>query len=69
MKRVLPVWCKEMKKALIDKDMTVTQLSEEIHVNRTMVSCVLSGRTVSPEVAEIISKHLGVKIPYTYTVN
>ena len=32
MKRKLSPWCKEAKKALIDRDMTVTELSNEVGI-------------------------------------
>ena len=37
MKRKLSPWCKEVKKALIDRDMTVTELSNEVGMCRNYV--------------------------------
>ena len=44
MKRKLSPWCKEAKKALIDRDMTVTELSNEVGMCRNYVTTTL-GKT------------------------
>ena len=30
MKRILPTWCKEVKKSMIDDDINVTELAERV---------------------------------------
>lgn len=64
MKRKLSPWCKEAKKALIDRDLSVTDLSTAIGVGRTYVSGVLNGRLLVPEVADKISKELELNVNY-----
>ena len=44
MKRILPKWCKDAKKAMIDKDMSVDDLAKETGRTRVYISAVLNGR-------------------------
>jgi len=65
MKRKLPEWCVEAKIAMLRQDnMSVTDLAKEIGVHRSYVSGVLNGRINAPEIAQKISKHLGLTISY-----
>lgn len=64
MKRTLPRWCKEVKKAMIDNDLTVTELAERIGLCRPYVSGVVNGRMYAPEIAKMISKDLNITVPY-----
>jgi hypothetical protein len=64
MKRPLTPWCKEVKKALIDKDLNVTELSDLVGANCPYVSGVVNGRMVLPDLAEKIAKQLDIKVPY-----
>lgn len=60
----LSQWGKDVRKAVIDRDMTVSQLAEKIGYSQTTVSAVISGRysTASYQtVAEKINKFLGTK--------
>lgn len=68
MKRILPPWSKAVKKALIDKDMNVTELSEDLGFAREYVSRVVNGTVYAPEIADRISKHLGVKTKYGHNI-
>lgn len=68
MKRVLPPWCKEAKKALVDKDMNVSELSEEIGLSRVYVSGVVNGRVFAPEIAARIGKALELDVEYTQNI-
>lgn len=68
MKRVLPLWCKEAKKALVDKDMNVSELSEEIGLSRVYVSGVVNGRVYAPEIAARIGKALELNVEYTQNI-
>lgn len=64
-KKILPRWCKEVQKALIEKDMTVTDLANNIHTARTYVSQIVNGSVNAPQIAKLISKELGLDdIPY-----
>lgn len=68
MKRVLPPWCKEAKKALVDRDMNVSELSEEIGLSRVYVSGVVNGRVYAPETAARIGKALELNVEYTQNI-
>lgn len=63
-RKSLPLWCKEAKKALIDNDMSVTDLSKEVGLCREYVSSVVNGRTYAPEIADKIGKALNLQINY-----
>ena len=64
-KKILPRWCKEVQKTLIEKDMTVTDLANNIHTARTYVSQIVNGSVKAPQIAKLISKELGLDdIPY-----
>ena len=60
MKRKLSPWCKEVKKTLIDRDMTVTDLCDQVGMCRNYVS-----RTINGALAETISKALDINTEYT----
>ncbi len=66
MKRKLSPWCKDVKKKLIDLDMSVTELAEEAGISRPYTSGIINGRTIAPELAVRIGKAIGV--PYTENV-
>ena len=60
MKRKLSPWCKEVKKTLIDRDMSVTELCGEVGMTTT-----INGRMYAPALAEKISKALDIDTEYT----
>lgn len=53
MKRILPTWCKEVKKSMIDDDINVTELAERVGFSRNYVSGVVNGRVYAPEIAKV----------------
>ncbi len=56
-------WEKDVKKALIERDMTVSQLAAEIGFSRTYVSCVINGiynSNSSHSVKQKICEYLGI---------
>lgn len=61
---IITPWCREAKKAMIDQDLNVTQLTAKVGFNRTYVSGVINGRIIQPKVAEAISKCLNLETPY-----
>lgn len=63
-KRALPQWCKEAKKALIDRDMDVTDLAVQISFSREYVSRVVNGSVYAPEIAARVSKALNLEVEY-----
>lgn len=56
-----PDWGKAVKKALIDVDMTITDLADRLELSRTHVSAVINGRENSPSVSTAISNFLGIE--------
>lgn len=56
------------KKTLIDKDMSVTDLFEDIEITREYVSRVVNRTIYAPEIAERISKHLVIKTKYGHNI-
>lgn len=65
MKRKLSPWCKEVKKTLIDRDMSVTELCGEVGMCRNYVTTTINGRIYAPALAEKISKALDIDTEYT----
>lgn len=53
-----PAWGKEVKKALIDKDINITTLAKKIGYSRGNVSGVINGRVACPVVFDKINKYL-----------
>ena len=69
MKRILPKWCKDAKKAMIDKDMSVEELAQLTGRTRVYISAVLNGRqSAQPEMQEI-SDILNIKMDTTRYTN
>lgn len=64
MKRILPTWCKEVKKSMIDDDINVTELAERVGFSRNYVSGVVNGRVYAPEIAKVIGEDRHVTVPY-----
>lgn len=56
-----PLWAKKVRKALIDKDMSLTEFAAEIKVNYNQLSNVLSGTVISRSVQEKCCTYLGIK--------
>lgn len=65
-KRVLSPWCKDVKKMLIDLDMSVTELAEKTGISRPYTSGIINGRLIAPELASRIGDTIGV--PYSDNV-
>ncbi len=56
----MPLWAKEAKKALIDKDMSITDLADALGMNRVYLSSVINGRVLSSQAKEKILSYLGL---------
>lgn len=56
----MPRWCKDVQKSMIDKDMTVEELSSRVGRSRQFVSAIINGRQYSEPTVKIISDVLGV---------
>lgn len=74
MVRVLPNWCKEAKKSMIDKDMSTQDLANQIGCTRQFICSIVNGRQISENTANKISEILSINPPtnattYIYEVN
>ena len=56
----LPLWCKEAKKAMIDRDLSVPELAELIDRSRTTVSLAINGSRYSQDLISLISDELNI---------
>lgn len=64
MRKEMSQWSKNVRKAMIDKDMTFKQLAEQIGYSITTVSSVINGRYSNASyksIAQKINKVLGTK--------
>jgi len=57
---VVPKWGKEVKKKLIDRDLTVAQLATELGCSRIYLSNVIHGHQYSSDTVTKVSELLGV---------
>ena len=57
-------WSKEVLKTLIDRDMQVSDLADELGIDRTYCSAIVHGRSIVPDVADRISGKLDITVPY-----
>ena len=60
MEKKLSPWCKEAKKALIDKDLEINELASALDMTRSYVSSILNGRVYSPVAVKKISDYLQI---------
>lgn len=65
--RVLSPWCKEAKKAMVDRDMNFADLGNAVGITKEWASAIVNGRAYSETSAEAIGKALNISedIPYT----
>lgn len=60
MKRKLSPWCKEVKKAMIDRDMSIADLAAELNLSSSYVTRIINGTFIIPETKKRISKYLDI---------
>ena len=60
MARTLSPWCKEVKIALIKRDMTVGELAERIGLTREYTSAIVNGRIYAEPAVKAISDVLDI---------
>ena len=60
MKRKLSPWCKEVKKAMIDRDMSIADLVAELNLSSAYVTRIINGTFIIPETKKRISKYLDI---------
>lgn len=63
MAKQLEPWCKDVKKAMIDRDIGVYELAAGVDMAREHVSAIINGRVHSAPGRKKISNYLN--IPYT----
>ena len=57
MKRKLSPWCKEVKKAMIDRDMSIADLAAELNLSSAYITRIINGTFIIPETKKRISSH------------
>lgn len=67
MKKLSP-WCKSAKIAMVKKDLSVQELSDNLEMNRSYVSSIINGRVYSPPAVKKISDYLGISDSNSCTV-
>lgn len=60
MKIKLSPWCKEVKKAMIDRDMSIADLAAELNLSSAYVTRIINGTFIIPETKKRISKYLDI---------
>lgn len=60
MAKVLSPWCKQVKHELIDRDMTISDLAEQVGITRQYASEIVNGRRYSEPAVKAISDFLNV---------
>ena len=60
----LPMWCNRAKIRLIERDLSVGELSSKLGMARTYVSSVLNGRVYSEVAIKRISDYLEISDAY-----
>ena len=60
MKRKLSPWCKDVKKAMIDRDMSIADLAAELNLSSAYVTRIINGTFIIPETKKRISKYLDI---------
>lgn len=61
-KKVTSPWCKEVKKKLIDRDMSSADLADAIGLTREYVSAIVNGRSYSEPATRTISDYLNIQL-------
>ncbi len=56
----LPLWCKEVKKAMIDKDLTAKDIAQKTGKSYRWVIGVINGKVYSQNIVKEISDILGI---------
>ncbi len=60
MGKELSSWSKEVRKKLIDKDMTITDLAKQIGMSRSYVTDIIGDRVKSQNAQKVISEFLEI---------
>lgn len=60
MARKLSPWCKSAKIAMIQQDISISELAEKLNLTRPYVTSILNGRVNSPIAVKKISDYLQI---------
>lgn len=56
-------WSKEVKKAMIDRDLTNKDIADKFHYTSRYVSSIVNGREYYRDAVVNISMYLGIEVP------
>lgn len=68
MEKKLSPWCKNVKIAMIEQDITTTEMAKMLGMNRSYLSSIINGRIYSTMTVKKISDFLGIQDSDTTTV-
>lgn len=68
MEKKLSPWCKNAKIAMIEQDITTTEMAKMLGMNRSYLSSIINGRIYSAMTVKKISDFLGIQDSDTTTV-
>lgn len=63
MKKIYSKWSKEVKKAMIDRDLTTQDIANKFNWTSRYVSSIINGREYYKEAVVNISLYLNVNVP------
>lgn len=64
MKKKSSKWEKEVRKAMIDKDLSMRDLANALNLTPQYLSSVINGRVVSEPAIKTVSDYLGISDDY-----
>lgn len=64
MNRNMPTWCKNAKKAMIDKDISTRELADRVELTREYVTSLVNGKRYSDSAISRISSELNISNEY-----
>jgi plasmid maintenance system antidote protein VapI len=60
-KKKTSAWCKAVKIAMIQQDITVKELAEKLNFRREYVSAIINGRVYAPNAVSLICDILDIE--------
>lgn len=61
MAREMSTWEKQIRKALIDKDMSMSDLARELNISVAYIYDIISGARKATDIRQRINKYLGIE--------
>ncbi len=65
-KIILSPWSKEVKKAMIDKDLDVNDIANRFHWTKQYVYRIINGYTYHRDAVHLVSTYLNITVPEEY---